>query len=215
MQKRIPVLIILVGLSVGLLVMLKDRGNDQQLTEDGSIQSTDLVKIEVEQDVSHPELSDSAQSTQLRDNNLEKKSSALIHEVDASLLDSSILEQFLSKRLVASYRVVTVDTDSLREFLRGDTSVSSPQIDLVDGYSVSVKTIEAQEHSSGWQNGMATWVGKVIGDDAGGVTVVVTPNGGLDGTVTSSKGRFRIEESGQSPYHVVWRMDEHEPYPID
>jgi len=139
----------------------------------------------------------------------------IMNDVDETLLDANLLENFLSKRLVASYRVVTVDTDNLREFLRGDTSIANPELELVDGYSVNVKTIKSNEYTDGWQNGMATWVGKIVGDDIGGATFVVTPEGGIDATITSSQGRYKIEGLGQGRYHVVWLMDLHDPIAID
>ncbi len=129
-------------------------------------------------------------------------------DVDEAQLDKGVLESFLqSKPPIARYRLVQVDADTFRTVIRDPTPGLESVIQLFDNERITVKTIQQREHVSGLQTGIGTWLGKVVGQDASTVQMVIAPDGGVEATFLTSSGRYRLEGIGLPPYHVVWQMD--------
>jgi hypothetical protein len=131
----------------------------------------------------------------------------VIHPVDMSALDDSILQEFIDENrgYVDGFRVVTVDGDSIRAYLRDPNVAPEPRIELLEGYAVRIEPLQSEEHYEGWQAGLASWSGRIVGDEAGGLTLTVGFDNSINAIVTSSRGRFEIRPIAK-PYHVIWRM---------
>ena len=138
----------------------------------------------------------------------------VIRKVGENLLDRAVLDEFFKKKSVAEYEVVTVDADSIREYIRNSNGRKDLQIALIDDYSVAIAPNRSDEYSSGWQSGISTLSGRVAGVTESFATILVSPDGSIRATISVPGRWYRIESSGQLPYHVVWRMaDDQEQQP--
>jgi len=134
--------------------------------------------------------------------------SPILVDVDQSLVDSNILNEYLSKRSIQQYRVVTVDAEALRQEIRDVNQDGVVEIALFDEDPVRLIATDAKEYHSGWQSGFGTWTGKVDGDEFSTVLINVSPDGSVNGTIRSpTSGRIKLESIGPSKYHLLWKKD--------
>jgi len=134
--------------------------------------------------------------------------SPILVDVDQSLVDSNILNEYLSKRSIQQYRVVTVDAEALRQEIRDVDQDGVVEIALFDENPVRLVAADAKEYHSGWQSGFGTWTGKVDGDEFSTVLFSVSPDGTVNGTIRSpTSGRIKLESIGPSKYHLLWKKD--------
>ena len=139
-------------------------------------------------------------------------SAEIVRFLSVDAIAEDVLNAFIAKRSIQDFRVVTIDSDALRTMIRGaqesiaSSSTPTVSLPLLDGSTVSIELLQAVEHFDSWQSGMATFVGTVEGEEYGGVTAVLTPDGSLDLTMTISSGRYKIEKTALLPFHVYWTM---------
>lgn len=131
----------------------------------------------------------------------------LIADVRSSEIDNDLIAQFPSKRRVAEYRVVHIDSDMLRNYIR--------QLDQEPGLTARFLAQEIPiiaeggvEHSAGWQAGFARLGGRVANDPFSTVSLVIGPDGAVSGVVRSPTiGRIKIDPIPGTSQHVIWRRD--------
>lgn len=132
----------------------------------------------------------------------------LLTDVPESQLDHQILESFLRVRPIGAYRIVRIDSDSLRTIIRQSADVPGFDIQLLDSDPTKLITHSAIEHSSGWQTGLANWSGIADGGKAGRSSFVIAPDATVSGVFyTLQHGRIKIEPIPGTPHHIVWQWD--------
>ena len=125
-----------------------------------------------------------------------------VHE---SEVDSTVLERFMSKRPYQTYTIVRINADAIREIIRKSPEQRYFDIRLPNGRVVRALSTSAEEHSAGWQSGIADWLGTVEGDPVSRVSLVITPNGAINGVIrTAAEGRIKIEQIESLSEHVLW-----------
>lgn len=131
---------------------------------------------------------------------------AIFADVSDSELDHEGLEEFISARPIGAYRIVHVDGDALRTLIRDSGQTGSFEVQLLDGDPMSLVSEYAEEHSSGWQSGFASWIGQVEGDETSRASFNVRPDGMVDGVVrTLATGRIKIEPIQDTQIHIIWQ----------
>jgi len=146
---------------------------------------------------------------------------SFIRFVDDAALPESVLDSMLQKRHVSEYAVVTVDTDALREFLRKTNSAgqeSDPPsilLPLVDGTLVTVVLRGGGESYSGWETGIASFLGKVAGDEYSTVQCVIGADGSVNLVIRTAGQRYKLDETSVLPYHLYWAADNRSSQPIN
>jgi hypothetical protein len=128
-------------------------------------------------------------------------------DVDEAELDRGVLARFLDSKPVERYRIVKIDSDAFRSVIRDSSSGQITEIELFSDEIIGVKSIQREEHASGWQTGMANWIGKIVGQETSSVQMLLIPGGGVRATFVTSTGYYRIEQPEYMPYHVLWQMD--------
>jgi hypothetical protein len=129
----------------------------------------------------------------------------LFHDVDEAMLDKAILQKFLQERPVHRYRVVTIDSDSIRSIIRDEYNDLLP-LNLFD----DTKLVSYASSKEDWLTGVRTcisrWSGGIIGEEYGSVVLVIDANGMIEGTIRTSDGYYRITRAGRSPYQFIWQI---------
>ncbi len=129
----------------------------------------------------------------------------LFHDVDEAMLDKAILEQFLEKRPVHRYRVVTIDSDSIRSIIRDEYNNLLP-LNLFDDTKLVSYASSKDDYVTGFEAGISAWSGGIIGEEYGSVVLVIDANGMIEGTIRTSDGYYRITRAGRSPYQFIWQI---------
>ncbi len=148
-------------------------------------------------------------------------SPSFVRFVHDDSLPKALLDSFLKARHVGDYRVVEIDTDALRQTLRDAYSSSdrsdSPTISLplIDGALVKIELRGGGESHSGWQAGIASFLGRVAGDEYSSVQCVITPDGSANLTIRTAGHRYKLEKTSVLPYHVYWSLGEDFSQQID
>ena len=134
---------------------------------------------------------------------------AILVDAPDDQVEHADLESFIQQRPLDAYRIVTVDSDALRTVIRDVGQHPGFQLRLLSPSPVTLIAKSAEEHSDGWQSGLATWMGTVAGDDSSSATFVVSPDGSVNGKINSREsGRIAIEPIPNTPYHIVWRLQQ-------
>lgn len=135
-------------------------------------------------------------------------SAPIFSDVPESELDHQTLEGFLGARPIGAYRIVRIDSDGLRTKIRQSNDVPEFNIQLLDSEPMQLRVKVAQEHSAGWQSGLGSWRGTVVGDETSRASFVVAPDATVNGVVrTLRTGRIKIEPIKGTPHHIVWQWD--------
>lgn len=134
---------------------------------------------------------------------------AILVDVPDDQIDHADLEEFIEKRPMDAYRIVHVNSDALRTVVRRVNQQPSFELQLLNTSPVTLVAEDAEEHSSGWQSGLATWRGTVAGADYSYAMFIVSPDGSVNGKVRSRDfGRIAIEPIPNTPYHIVWQLQD-------
>lgn len=124
---------------------------------------------------------------------------------DASL-DHAVIEDFLLRRPLAAYRIVSVNSDLLRERVRNIDTDQTIELALLGSEPQAFVSVGAKEHSEGWQTGFSTWVGQIESDETSRISFVVSPDGSVNGVLQSAEsGRIKIEPIKGTPHHIIWQ----------
>jgi len=144
----------------------------------------------------------------------ETPASKVISFLPDDVLPQSVLTEFLGARHVGDYRVVEVNVDALRQILR-DASTSSAAADppkiflpLIDQSVVSIELSSGGESHDGWQAGIASFYGKVAGDEVSTAQCVIAPDGSMNLVIRTAGKRYKLEKSPLLPYHIYWVLGE-------
>lgn len=144
----------------------------------------------------------------------DSESPSFVNFVNDDVLPEDMLESFLDARHVGDYRVVEIDTDALRAFLRdaypqADASeLPTISLPLVDGTYVEVLLRDGGEHYFGWRAGFASFYGSISGDEYSTVQCTVSPDGSASLTIRTAGRRYKLDKTPVLPYHVYWLLGE-------
>lgn len=131
-------------------------------------------------------------------------------------IDRPSLEEFLLSRHIEWYRIVNVNTDVLRAYIRNHDQTPEFQITLIGDHAETVVVRKAEEHYEGWRAGHASWQGQLADDPASNVSFFVQPDGSLNGVINSGRtGRIKIESIAGTPHHILWNMQPNVEVEID
>lgn len=134
-------------------------------------------------------------------------SASIFTDVPNSQIDHGSIEGFLAKRHIGAYRIVSVNSDALREQIRRENDDQDFEIPLFESPPLSFVASASEEHSSGWQTGLASWLGQVKGDEESGVSFLIAPDGTINGVIRSkATGRVKIEPVKGTLHHVIWSL---------
>lgn len=148
--------------------------------------------------------SSAGNSTGTAANSLETE---IFWDVPADEIDHASLEQYLLDRPIEWYRIIDVNTDLLRTYIRTQDQTPGLQINLVGDHPTTVVVRRAEEHHEGWRAGNASWQGRLADDPASNVSLFVQPDGSLTGVVNSGRtGRIKIESIPGTAHHILWKM---------
>ncbi len=148
----------------------------------------------------------------LSEGRADSSASEVVKFLPDDAIPQDILRDFIDARHIGGYRVVQIDTDALRAIIRdaheSASSSAKPVISfpLVDGSTVSIELIAAEEHYDGWQSGIGTFIGRVVGDEYSSVQCVLGPDGSVHLTIRTSGERHAIRKTSLLPYHVYWTL---------
>lgn len=140
-------------------------------------------------------------------------------DADLSLIEPATLEEFFTSHRMVRFRVVTVDTDEIREVirdkLRGVDRVVT--IRFFPDVVVSAMTFTTSKEGYTGQNaGFAVWSGMEVGTTSASMAMAISPDGETIGEFSTSKGNFNIAATTQPPFHIVWQdLPDSELGPID
>lgn len=135
------------------------------------------------------------------------ESQSIFADVLDEQIDHASIENFLAARPIGAYRIVTVNSDGLRDLIRQSSGESSFTVRLINEEPITLVPKDAKEHSSGWKSGLGTWRGKVAGDEMSRASFVISPDGTVDGVVrTVESGRIKIEPIDGTNLHIVWQL---------
>ena len=151
MRFSIVVALIAVGVSMSAYFLLE---SDNPPAPPIKATSLDSPKIQWAPLTEHP-IDDAPERTTVRVG----EPTPIFTDVPDAQIDHAAMEDFISKRPIGAYRIVTVNSDALRSVIR--QSEVQPTFDLVllDAIPITLVAKEATEYSSGWQTGQATWLG--------------------------------------------------------
>ena len=150
----------------------------------------------------------------------ESSAPTLIAFLPDDVLPEAVLNDFLSARRVADYRVVTVDADALRQLLRDASPSESDWLEislpLINQSRISIEVRAGGESHDGWQSGFATLVGKVAGNELSRVICVIAPDSSVSLIIREAGGkRYKLEKTPLLPYHIYWERGEGSSRKID
>ena len=123
--------------------------------------------------------------------------------VDESLVDDTAIQKMIAGASVNRYRLVEVNTDILREHMRGEKALQDIYLPLFDGLSIMGRPSEAREFHTGQRRGFGTWRGSVNGDGKSLLSIVVAPGGETEIDIISDQGNYRVSRITGTPYHLI------------
>jgi len=140
----------------------------------------------------------------------ESSAPTIITFVPDDVLPEVVLSDLLSARRVADYRIVTVDSDGLRQLIR-DASPSPTgsvwleiSLPLVNQSLISIELTSGEESYDGWQSGIASFFGKVAGNEMSSVQCVIAPDGSVSLVIRAAGKRYKLDKMSLLPYHIYW-----------
>ena len=141
-------------------------------------------------------------------------SPSFVRFVHDDSLPKDVLDSFLQARHIGDYRVVEIDTDALRQMLReayppsDGSDLPTISLPLVDRALVKIVLRGGGESHSGWQSGIASFLGRVAGDEYSSVQCVISPDRSANLTIRTAGKRYKLEKTSVLPYHVYWSLGE-------
>jgi hypothetical protein len=193
------VVVILVALSVFLYYSNADNGE--------SLDASHFYQPLPERVIVAVAPNDEQQNSEHDQNTETRTPPALFTDAKELELDHEVIANFTSTKPMTEFRIVTVDTDSFRTFIREPTT-GVIEIKLLDDDYVKLVTQGARESHSGWSTGFGMWIGKIEGVEESSASFQVNPDGSMDGRVLSARlGRIKIEPIKGTPHHLIWRFD--------
>jgi len=136
-------------------------------------------------------------------------------EIDESLLDPGVLDAFLKDRPVVRYRIVTIDTDSIRAQIR-DEYDDEIYFNLFDDLQFTAIAQSQKIIETGRGMGFSSWGGRVDGrEHFGFVILTIGHNDIMTGSFRGSFGVYRINDLVTPGHHVIWERDRSVPHIID
>lgn len=203
-QRIIAVLAIVASILV-VLVLARGRDESHLQSEDArAVDAIDLTKVES----TNPGQAEEKDSVPVQRTVISSTfENPIFSDVDGSQLDHQVVGDFVSKRSIGAYRIVTVNSDVLRSRIREAGSGDSFSIQLLDSNPVKLLAKGSNESSSGWSSGIGSWIGVVEGDEFSRASLMVAPDGTVNGVVrTVEAGRVKIESIKGTPHHLIWQL---------
>lgn len=138
----------------------------------------------------------------------------IFSEVDEAILEKSILKEFLDNHAVERYRVVEVNSDILRSKIR-DEFDNEIVLNLFEDFEIVSVPLQRIENTSGPRVGLASWIGRVKGDDLSAVYLTIDIDGTVRGVIRGPFGIYKIDPSGQPNSQIIWQKDPSVRAPVD
>lgn len=150
-----------------------------------------------------------------------EKNAASVHlepeifsDVDETILDKSILREFLEKRPVLRYRVVKINSDILKSKIL-DEFDNEIVFKLFEDTEIVTFPQRKIEKTTGLGAGLLGWIGQVRGYEHSSVTFTIGFDGTVYGSLRGSFGVYQIEPSGQPNSQIIWQRDPSFRPPVD
>jgi len=135
-------------------------------------------------------------------------SEAIFSDVPEAEIDHAVVEAFLAERPVVAYRVIRVDADRLREFIRSDATDKSLTFYTFQKDPIALVARGDEEFSDGWQTGFANWFGSVEGEEESTTSFFINYTGEVDASIISPRQGFvNIDPIKGTGTHVMWLRD--------
>lgn len=134
---------------------------------------------------------------------------ALLTPVPTGELETHVIEKFIDRRSIERFRVVEIDTDTLREIARApDPEQQQFALELFPGESFVIQVLRSVEYTSGPRVGLASINGAILGEISGRASVYIAQDDSVTAHIRLlDHGAYELEHSGQSNYHIVWQWD--------
>ena len=147
-------------------------------------------------------MDDTADQIELRDDDI-------IIPVDDDMMDPAVIDAFLSDRPISRYRIVKVNSDLLRNRIRGNDQIDRFHVRLFSDVDLEVQPVglDVKEYTEGYASGFGTWSGKVVGEERSSILIIARPDGGVRGIFKTPGGLFHIFPSDYGDYHFVLEVD--------
>jgi len=127
----------------------------------------------------------------------------MFESVDPSLIDDSIVQKNIEGASINRYRVVEINSDTLRDHMRGEKASQDIHLPLFENLTIMGRPIEALEYHSGQRRGFGSWSGTVNGDGKSLLSIVVYPSGKTDIDIVGDQGVYRVFQLDGTPYHII------------
>ena len=119
------------------------------------------------------------------------------------------IQKFTEFHPVGEFRIVEFNSNQFRELIRNANGAAGFELRLLDDGPIRVVAEAAGESHSGWQSGFASWIGRVGNEKLSSVQFLASPDGTIDGLIFSpSTGRIKIDAVPDTPYHIIWGLEE-------
>lgn len=129
--------------------------------------------------------------------------------IDADLQENLTQQQLqeLAELPAVAVRLVSVNENELRERIRSAGVDGVLELYLIESEPLQITLSQSAEHHDGWQSGMASLVGRLVGPEASRVQLTVGIDGTVHGHFSYDNTYIRIGEYSQKGHHLIWSRD--------
>ena len=131
----------------------------------------------------------------------------MIAGADNSVLDPGYLGDTLKVSEFARYRVVTINADHIRELTREPRTSEQLELTPFPDLPLMLTPRQPREYVEGWRSGIAVWSGRIKGVGSSSVSLVISPDGSVRGTIFGGGLALGIKPTTSLPYHVITQLD--------
>jgi len=148
-------------------------------------------------------------------------SAGIFSDVPDSEIDHQAVGALLERAPVAAYAVVRVNGDLLRTYIRDPRQHPSIRFEAfgLEPMMLVTDTRFSEEHNSGWQLGLASWVGKIEGDEASSASFVISYDSTVTGYIRAYRDskvhRIKIDQIKGTNQQLMWYVDPDHRSPRD
>jgi len=209
----IVVILVVTAIILGFVVT---RSDEESIAPDASNQEPPSPAKEGPPETSAPE---TVTAFPVERTNVPDDLSGLLSDVPDSELNHVALGAFFERAPVAAFRVVNINSDLLRTYIRQPDQYPSLTMHLFNDEPVTfvMEPDRSREHYSGQLSGHAVWTSKIIRTDPTlpNATFFLSPDGTINGhaLIRNSDGginqRIKVQLLEGTDSHILWS------YPAD
>lgn len=127
-------------------------------------------------------------------------------DADPSLITGVDFNEFTGQRPYQRFRVVNVNSNHLREYIRNIADREPITLRLIDEL-ITLLPVRGEEVADGWRAGYATLNAEIQGAKWSKVSMRIAPGGQVNGYFQSPDiGYVAIESIGDGSEHFIWKM---------